>query len=715
MNKFSKNKKLLVIIGTFFLLSLVFFYWQKEQSRILKIGFVTDWEYSQVNSTKEKAGSSAKDFLSKAIAHYNYFFKPDLVIGGGDYLSGQLENQKETLLQLSEINSIFNKIKADKLYCLGKKDYLADSLEAVKNILGLKTSYYSQITKDIKIIILDTTQNDKTESAQGTIDKNQLDWLKKELSGPLPVLIFSHHSIIEIPLEDVWRQNLTNQAEVLNLIKENKQKIIAVISGNSKNDYLTKESGIPFINIGGLTNKNTLGRFSNLEIIKDKKTTSLFSINLENHGLNSSTYKIKRNLEINTATRISLEKKEQDFTGQRWFDLESSEYPDGILTKGAGGETNIGITENGTVVVGFENKDRDGKIQIKIYKNEQWSNLADKNYPEGLVSLGKGSNVNIETKGEDIFVVFVESDYAEKVRLLSWSESQQKWNELSSQGFLSEKSGHEPTLIFDKKEENLYLAFAEQLQSGKKQTQAVIKKWDGKKWETTTTSLSVFADQADSSVDEFDLVASNLNDSIYIAYEEIKTDGTHAVKVKQWDGLKWNNLKIDKLYFEIISRANGFSPSITVDSNDNLFLSFVEDNTGPIHIYKYANQTNWENLGNQFKDSAQEVIEPFIEIDANDNLYLTYSEYKNNIVMALNNGKKTGEELIKTSAWRVRVQKLEKETWSDCEDDYNYNGYVSKGSGKGDPALKTIGNNLYLIFSDEQNDYAARVKKYLIN
>ncbi len=131
--------------------------------------------------------------------------------------------------------------------------------------------------------------------------------------------------------------------------------------------------------------------------------------------------------------------------------MESSEYPDGILTKGAGGETNIGITENGTVVVGFENKDRDGKIQIKIYKNEQWSNLADKNYPEGLVSLGKGSNVNIETKGEDIFVVFVESDYAEKVRLLSWSESQQKWNELSSQGFLSEKSGHEPTLIFDKK------------------------------------------------------------------------------------------------------------------------------------------------------------------------------------------------------------------------------------------------------------------------
>ncbi len=713
MKKVFKIKSFTIIIITLILALWAFSNHQKKQSGILKIGFVTDWEYSQTVTSKEKNGLLAKELLTKTVSHYNYFFKPDLVIGGGDYLNKTGANETDTLTQLQEINSVFNEIKAPKFYCLGKKDYQADYLPEVKALLKLNNTYYSQIFKDINIIILDTTQNDKIESSQGTVEQAQLEWLKKELSKPQPALIFSHHSIIETPDNDTWRQNLTNQDEVLDLIKENNQKIIAIFSGNSKKDYITKKSGLPFANIGGLANRLTLGRFSDIKITQNQENPSLFLIDLENQGENKSTYTIKRNLMVDTDTRISLKEKFLNITNQRWFNLEESENTNGTLNEGAGGEPNIGLTRNGTVVAAFENKDEDSRIQVKIYKDGEWFALADENYPKGLISLGKGSNPNIETRGEDIFVIFTETDHGQKARLLQWSESQQKWNELSSQGFVSEKLSHEPTLIFGKNKKNLYIAFAEQIYSGNNQTQAKIKKWNGENWETIPTSFLTFADRSSSSVDEFDLAVSKTDDSIYLAYEEIKFDKNHNIKVKKWNGQRWNDLKIDKFYFEEISKISGSSPSIAMDNNNNLYLAFIENGTDFVHLYKY-NQTYWQDLGEDLKDSSKKAIEPFIEIDENNNLYLAYSEHKDNIVMTLNNGKNTGEELIKTSAWRVRVRKLSGDTWINCEDDLNYGGYISKGSGKGDPALKVFENSLYVIFSDEENNYAIRVKKYLI-
>jgi len=689
---------------------LLFVYYQKNKSN-LKIGFVSDWEYPQTKNTDIEKSNLTKKFLLKTVFHYNYIFKPDLVIGGGDYLKKSKKNEPINLKQLTEVLSIFEKIKAVKKYYLGKEDCRMDCSPKIKELLKLENRYYSQIFKDIKVLILDTTE---TTEEQGIISQSQLNWIKEELLEPEPVIIFSYDSLIETPVGDTWRKNIINQEEILSIIKNNNEKIIAIFSGNTGKDYVTKKSGVPFINISGLTSKFSLGRFSDIEITRDKKIPNSFWINLENHGKNGSTYKIKRDLKTKTATRITLEEKKQTELRQDWFDLDSEQAPEGVLNEGVGGEPNIGVTENGTVVAAFENKEQSSKIQVKIFKNEKWLNLSDTNYSEGLISLGKGSNPNIETRGEDIFVVFTESDYDERIRLLQWSDSKQKWNELSEKGFLSEKSGHEPTLVFDKKKENLFIAFAEQIKQSSKQTQAKIKRWDGNKWKTITESLLVFADWSSSSVDEFDLVSSKVDESIYITYEEIKTSGDHTIRIKKWNGTKWNNLTIDKLYLEKISKINGFSPSIALTDNDTLFLSFVENNRGPLHIYQY-NENSWQDIGFEFEESTNPVIEPFIETDEKNNLFLAYSEKKSNIVMALANGKNTGEELIKTSAWRIRVQKFKDDSWTDCKDDLNPLGFISKGSGKGDPALKSFKNDLLLITSDEENDYAARVKKYTIN
>jgi len=707
MKKNYKKIKIISVIGVLFLFFLLFLYNQKQRSESLRIGFVTDWEYSHVNSTKEKRGALATEILNKAVAHYNYFLKPDLVVAGGDYIGNNEETQEETFLKLEEIKTVFDRIKADKLFVLGKKDYQLNSLEKTKMVLGLQNTYYSKTIKGIKIIVLDTTQNDKTESAQGTVDQNQLEWLASELEETTPVVIFSHHSPIETPVDDIWRKNLTNQEELQNLLKNNNDKIIAVVSGNNQNDYIVKKSGIPFLNIGGLTNELTLGRFSDIKVTPDEERLGLFFIDLKNNGLNGSTYEIKRDLNITTATRIVLKEKQNNLASLKWENLKDLNNPEGIINDGLAGEPNISTTRNGVVVVAFENKEEKGKIQVKFYENGSWSNLEDTNYSDGLISLGKGSNPNIATKGEDVFVVFTETDHNDRTRLLKWTNQEKKWEELSPRGFISDKASHEPTLIFDRNEENLYVAYAEKIRPGIKQTQAKIKKWDGKSWETLTESLLIFADKRSSSVDEFDLAVDS-NNFLYIAYEEIDFQDQHSVKVKKWDGEKWNNLIIDNLYFNQITKINGFSPSITIDNKNNLYISLVEDNEGLVRIFKY-NQTNWEEVTPT--EQTGKSIEPFIEIDNDNNLYLAYSEYKNNVVIA----KSDEPDLVKTSAWRVRVKKLINGKWLDCQDSLNYNGYVSKGSGKGDPALKIFENNLYLVFSDEASDYAAKVMGYKID
>ena len=315
-------KKLIIF---FTILILIIFFWhffQKKNSQILKIGFITDWEYEQFE-TEEKAHYQAKDLLSEAVAYFNYIFKPTLVIAGGDYIQpSNINNDQGSIENLKEITTIFNKIKANKFYILGKKDYQIEVLPETKSILSLEETYYSQKFKDIKIVILDTTENNHTETSLGTISENQVKWLKAELKNSGPVMIFSHHSLIETPIKDIWRKNLTNQEALQKIIKNNHQKIIAMVSGNnSTQDYITKQSGVPYINIGSLISKKTLGRFSKITIKKDSKNPTLFNVKIENRGKNSSIYKIKRNLKIKTETRISIVQEDLEKENQKWFDL----------------------------------------------------------------------------------------------------------------------------------------------------------------------------------------------------------------------------------------------------------------------------------------------------------------------------------------------------------------------------------------------------------
>lgn len=687
-------KKTFVLFISVLILVVIFIFYQQKNSQTLKIGFLANWNYN--NQTNQ----DVKDLLLKAVYHFNYIFRPDLVVAGGNYAQNQPS--------LKEILSIFEKTRATKLYVLGNQENQENNLikEKIKEKSKNSNFYYSQIIKDIRIIILDSNQNNSGENL-GFINKEQIKWLKKELQKSEPVIIFSHHSFLETPNKDIWQQNITNQDELQELIKDYDKKIIAIISQNQTQDYITKKSGVPYLAIGGFDNKTTLGRFSEITIKKDSEKEDLFEIELKNRGKNESVYKIKRNLKISTKTRINLINQNLDLKNKKWFDLEDANYPQGVLSDFPSGEPNLDVTKNGTVVVAYENKDTEDKIQVKIFKNKKWSNLADEKHPNGLISLGKGGNPRITTRNEDIFVIFTELDYDRKIRLLRWNNENKKWEDLSPEGFVSDKPGHEATLIFDNNQENLYVAYSKDVNAFTKQNLLKVKKWDGENWQEIPTPFYQLAKFAGSSLDEVELQASNIDNSIYLAYEEqtVLESNRNIVQVKKLVDSQWQDLNLDETYLNQLTQANGFSPSLAVDDEDNLYLAFTQDNKEKIHTYKF-NQKNWQDISSP--DQTGQSIEPFITVSEKGILYLGRSEFKKNVAMF----KESEKDFIKTGAWRVRVQKYENNEWFDCEDDFNYNGYISKSSGKGDPALKTFKNNLFIVISDDENGYAARVKKY---
>lgn len=688
-------KKRLFLLFGITILVVVFTFYQQKNSQGLKIGFLANWNYDN------QANKNIRDSLLKAVYHFNYIFRPDLVVAGGDYAQNQAS--------LEEILSIFEKIRATKLYVLGNQENQENNLikKKIKETSTNSDFYYSQIVKNIRIIILNSNQNN-TEENLGLINEEQIKWLKKELQQPEPVLIFSHHSFLETPCKDDWQQNIANSDELQKLIKDYHKKIIAVFSQNETQDYIVKKSGVPYLAIGGFDNETTLGRFSEIIIKQDPESENLIEIELKNQGKNSSTYKIKRNLEISTKTRIKNIEKEVDLKNKKWFDLEDENYSLGVLSDYPSGEPNLNITENGNLVVAYENKNEQDQIQVKIFKNNQWSNLADKKYPDGLISLGKGGNPRITTQGEDVFVIFTELDHDRKIRLLKWNNEKQEWEELSAEGFISDKPGHEATLVFNENNEVLYVAYAEDINSFSKQNILKIKKWDGENWQNIPVPFNQLAQFSGSSLDEVELKVSEIDGTVYLAYEEqtILQSKRNIVQVKKLVNSQWQDLNLDEVYLNQITQVDGFSPSLALDKQDNLYLSFIQNNQEKVHVYKF-NQENWQNITPE--NQTGQSIEPFITVNEKGVLYLGRSEFKEDAVVF----KRSEENCIKTGAWRVRVQKYENDLWFDCEDEFNYNGYISKSSGKGDPALKTFGNDLFIVISDEENNYAARVKKYI--
>ncbi len=115
--------------------------------------------------------------------------------GGIPYFFDQLKKMSVSIV----LGNHDNFIKICKYYNLGA-DY------------GSNKMYRSKVEKYFKLIYLD--------SSSGVIDAKQLEWLKKELISPKPIIIFIHHPIIGLNLKVDEIGKLKNRKDLVKKLVE---------------------------------------------------------------------------------------------------------------------------------------------------------------------------------------------------------------------------------------------------------------------------------------------------------------------------------------------------------------------------------------------------------------------------------------------------------------------------------------------------------------
>lgn len=262
----------------------------------LKLGFVTDWEYGSQKSVGHKLPSKAKTYLSSVVKYYNKTYKPDLVIGGGDYISSYSVSKSKAKKQLKSIVKTFRKTKAPRLYCIGNHDVRVLSKATVKKILKMKNPAQSVDTHGFRIITLDTNEpNSKGKfDIAGRMSKGDLDWLDQKLTTSLPVIIFSHHSPIATPYEDGGnRMNIYDSSKV-RAVLEKHDNVVAVFSGHHPINYSEERNGITYVIINDLSSKPSKGAFATINL--DKNANDVVTLNVKQYGKKPASYLITKDL-----------------------------------------------------------------------------------------------------------------------------------------------------------------------------------------------------------------------------------------------------------------------------------------------------------------------------------------------------------------------------------------------------------------------------------
>lgn len=242
------------------------------ETSLLKIGFINDWEYGTRKRLGHKLTNQAPMELGQAVEYLNTVFRPDIVIGGGDYVESSGVKPERAKEQLALVDKIFQKLTAPRLYALGNHDMRVLTKTEVREILGIEENHAVRDIGDWRIIVLDTNFNKSDGSdrntkayAAGFMSESELGWLREALRTDRPVMVFSHHSPVASPnLEGIFAVNIENAPAVREVL-ESRGNVAAVISGHSPYGYYEERNGIHYFVVDTLVNENALGTFATVE------------------------------------------------------------------------------------------------------------------------------------------------------------------------------------------------------------------------------------------------------------------------------------------------------------------------------------------------------------------------------------------------------------------------------------------------------------------
>jgi hypothetical protein len=360
----------------------------------------------------------------------------------------------------------------------------------------------------------------------------------------------------------------------------------------------------------------------------------------------------------------------------------------GYVSSGAGYETDVTVSDTGIVYTAFEDKQNGKKARVRKLDGSNWTNLADSNNPLGLISSSWGHKPIITAKGSEVYVAFSDQANGKKIRIKKWDGS--SWADLSDpsypNGLISAQQGNEPELVFDKAQNILYVAF----QDAASGNRVKVMQWDGDAWSTVSDENNPEGLVSSGAGAEVALEASKIGNSLYLVYEEVSAN--LRLRVKKYDGSRWSDITDSAHSNGLITDTPGYSPAISVDSQDRIYLVYTYKKEGNTHIMRWDG-TAWNLLGNGLAIKGKS-IESTVLVDGNDNVIVAMSQYK-----------KVGKQ---KKSWRVRVRKWDGQNWKDTADSSHRQGFLSK-KGKGDPALAEGNGQIYVAFTDYSSRRRARV------
>ena len=242
-----------------------------ERASLLKVGFVTDWEYADKIRLKQKITSEAPIELRKVVSYFNTTFLPDVVVGGGDYIESSNAKAERARRQLAEMNAIFSKVTAPRLYAFGDHDFRSLTQEEIKSVLGLAETHDWKDIGDWRIITIDPNydRDDNHRNAKpyvfGHMSPAEMDWLRGALQTERPALVFSHYNLIPVPnSKGAYIYNVDNADAVRTLLEE-AGNVVAVVSGHNPMGYYEKRNGIHYFVVDTLVNRKAMGSFATIE------------------------------------------------------------------------------------------------------------------------------------------------------------------------------------------------------------------------------------------------------------------------------------------------------------------------------------------------------------------------------------------------------------------------------------------------------------------
>lgn len=268
-----------------------------EQASLLKVGFVTDWEYGEKMRLKQKITSQAPIELRRVVNYFNQTFLPDIVVGGGDYIESSNANPVQAKQQLARVNEIFSQVKAPRMYVFGDHDFRKLTQDEIQLVLGLQETHAWRDIGEWRIVTIDPNydrDNQHRNAKQyvfGHMSPGELEWLREALRTDRPVLVFSHYNVIPVPnSKGAYILNVDN-ADAVRAILEEAGNVAAVVSGHNPMGYYEKRNGIHYFVVDTLVNRKAMGSFATIEAryLREQKYAHIF---LRQYGANKVQYSV---------------------------------------------------------------------------------------------------------------------------------------------------------------------------------------------------------------------------------------------------------------------------------------------------------------------------------------------------------------------------------------------------------------------------------------